>query len=229
MPDFRYAQFCPIARVAELLGHRWNLLILRELLIGPQRFSDLARRLAAVSSSVLAERLNQLEERGVVRRRTLEPPAASAIYELTAAGHAIRPAFLELARWGMRFMTAPEPDDQFEIDWLPLGLMACARTGPTPRHSILIHIADERRAIAVHVAGGPEGTRVEIGEREAQAILRAPPIPLLGIATGQLPLDAVLASGVASMEGDAAALAALPSLFDFPADSQQSLQPNQGE
>ncbi|MCH8132535.1 MAG: helix-turn-helix transcriptional regulator [Myxococcales bacterium] len=75
--DFRYAQFCPLARAAEIVGERWTLLILRELLIGPKRFSDLQAPLAGVSSSVLADRLGKLTQRGVVRRRELPPPAAA--------------------------------------------------------------------------------------------------------------------------------------------------------
>ncbi|HSJ96046.1 MAG TPA: helix-turn-helix domain-containing protein, partial [Myxococcota bacterium] len=71
MSEFRYAQFCPLARAAEVLGERWTLLIVRELMVGPQRFSDLRRRLPGVSSSVLAERLDRLERRGIVRRAQL--------------------------------------------------------------------------------------------------------------------------------------------------------------
>ena len=114
MPDHRYAQFCPIARAAEVLGERWTLLILRELFCGPQRFSDLARRLPGISSSVLAERLGRLEARGIAMRRELPPPAPATLYELTPLGSALEPLMLQLVRFGVRMLDAPRPEDHLE-------------------------------------------------------------------------------------------------------------------
>ena len=78
----RYGQFCPIARALDLLGERWTLLIARELLVGPQRYSDLLAHLPGMWSNLLASRLRRLEDAGLVRRRWLEPPAARFVYEL---------------------------------------------------------------------------------------------------------------------------------------------------
>src|SRR6266852_4653604 len=100
----RYDQFCALARAAEILGERWTLLIVRELLLGPRRFSDLRERLDGVSPSVLTERLGRIEKIGLVRRSVLPPPAASTVYELTEHGDALRPAVHELIRWGGRFL-----------------------------------------------------------------------------------------------------------------------------
>ena len=86
MTDFRYAQFCPLARVAEIFGERWTLLIMRDLFVGPQRFSDLRRRLPGISASVLSQRLHRLETNGLVRRGTLPPPGRADIIELTELG-----------------------------------------------------------------------------------------------------------------------------------------------
>ena len=99
MSEFRYAQFCPLARAAEVVGERWTLLIARELLLGPKRFSDLRGALAGVSSSVLADRLARLERREVVAWRRLPPPAAARVYELTETGRALEPVVLALARY----------------------------------------------------------------------------------------------------------------------------------
>ena len=96
MSEFRYAQFCPLARAAEVVGERWTLLIARELLLGPKRFSDLREALAGVSSSVLADRLARLERRDVVAWRRLPPPAAARVYELTETGRALEPVVLAL-------------------------------------------------------------------------------------------------------------------------------------
>src|SRR5262245_26206081 len=101
---FRYAQFCAVARAAEILGHRWNLLIRRELFHGPMRCRDLRDRLRDVSSSDLAERLRELEARGVIRHRELALPASVDVYELTDDGRAFWPALVEIARWGVRFL-----------------------------------------------------------------------------------------------------------------------------
>ena len=100
MPEFRYAQFCALARAAEIVGERWTLLIVRDLTLGPLRFSDLRRRLKGVSPSVLSERLTQLERRGLIERRVLGPPAASTVYELSEMGRALQPAMIELTKWG---------------------------------------------------------------------------------------------------------------------------------
>ena len=120
MADFRYAQFCPLARATEVLGERWTLLVVRELLLGPQRFSDLRRRLPGVSTSVLSARVRRLEERGVVRRRMLAPPAASSVLELTELGRGLRSAVIALSRWGLALMEPMREGDHYEVcsPWL---------------------------------------------------------------------------------------------------------------
>ena len=97
-----YDDPCGLARALNLVGERWGLLIVRELLLGPKRFSDLRRGVPGASQSVLTQRLGELEQSGVVRRRTLEPPASTAAYELTGRGRALEPVLLALAGWGSR-------------------------------------------------------------------------------------------------------------------------------
>src|SRR3990170_4910731 len=96
----RYSQFCALARAAEILGERWTLLIIRELLLRQKRFSDLSDRLSGVSPTVLTARLNALVEHGVVQRVTLPPPFNAQVYELTPIGLGLKPAIRELIRWG---------------------------------------------------------------------------------------------------------------------------------
>src|SRR5437667_4604979 len=103
----RYRQFCALARAAELLAERWTLLIIRELLLGPKRFTDLREGLEHVSTSVLAQRLAAMESSGLVHRVDLGPPVASPTYALTDDGAALRPAVHELIRWGGRFLLPP--------------------------------------------------------------------------------------------------------------------------
>jgi DNA-binding HxlR family transcriptional regulator len=142
--EFRYAELCPLARAAEVIGHRWSLLLLRELMLGPLRFGDLGRRLARISTSVLAERLAALERDGVVETAALPPPAPVRVYRLTAHGEAFRPALLALARWGLRWLSPLGRGDPFEPDGLRLSLPSLAAPGPTPARRFDLRVAGER-------------------------------------------------------------------------------------
>ncbi|MCT9931886.1 winged helix-turn-helix transcriptional regulator [Planotetraspora sp. A-T 1434] len=117
-----YGQHCAIAKALDVVGERWALLIVRELLDGPRRYTDLLGGLPGVSTDMLATRLRDLENAGLVSRRTLPPPAASKVYELTAEGRALAPAMTELARFGMRLLRAQDPSDTFRVHWLALPL-----------------------------------------------------------------------------------------------------------
>src|SRR5450759_1201303 len=105
-----YGQFCPVARALDLLGERWTLLIVRELLTGPQRYSDLRDHLPGMWSNLLAQRLRDLDAAGLVQRRELPPPAARLVYELTEQGRALAPVVYELARWGLELLDEPGDD-----------------------------------------------------------------------------------------------------------------------
>ena len=215
MSRFRYAQFCPVARAVEVIGERWTLLIGRELLIGPQRFSDLLRRLPGLSSSVLAERLARLEERGLVARRELPPPTPASVYELTEAGRALKPLLYELARFGLRFMDRPRPGDHSEPDWLFLGLQVFRRAGATPARAFSLRIPDGERELRIHVAGGAGGTVVSDSDLPADAVVFASPAVVMGLVSGGLDPAAAVGSNALRVEGDLAALRELPALFDF--------------
>ena len=104
-----YDQYCPIARALDLVGERWSLLVIRELMHGPKRYTDLVEGLPGIGTNILATRLRDLEQADVVARRTLPPPAASKVYELTDYGRALRPAMRELALWGARSLGPPNP------------------------------------------------------------------------------------------------------------------------
>ena len=103
MPTSRsYHDACPIARSLDVVGERWALLVVRELLLGPQRFSDLRQALPAVSSNLLTDRLRELEGHGVLARRKLPPPASVHVYELTPWGYELEPVIIGLGRWAAR-------------------------------------------------------------------------------------------------------------------------------
>jgi DNA-binding HxlR family transcriptional regulator len=112
-----FDQFCPMAHALSLVGDRWSLLLVRELLKGPKRYTDLAAGLPGIGTNILATRLRQLELAGVLRRRKLPPPAASTVYELTEYGAGLDEVMYALARWGSRSLGPPGPDDELYPDW----------------------------------------------------------------------------------------------------------------
>jgi len=114
----RYEQYCPVAHALDLVGERWALLVVRELMHGPKRYTDLAEHLPGIGTNILASRLRDLEACGVVAKRTLPPPAASRVYELTDYGRGLRAAIRELALWGARSLGPPTADDELFDGWL---------------------------------------------------------------------------------------------------------------
>jgi DNA-binding HxlR family transcriptional regulator len=114
----RYDQYCPVAHALGLVGERWALLIVRELLHGPQRYTDLTANLPKIGTNILSSRLKDLEAGGIVVKRRLPPPAASQVYELTEYGHALKPVVRELAIWGIRSLGPPSLDDAPAPHWL---------------------------------------------------------------------------------------------------------------
>lgn len=110
MTNRTYNQYCGLAYALDIVGERWTLLIIRELVAGPRRFSDLLSGLPDISTNLLSERLKRLEQHGMVRRRTLPRPASVAVYELTDIAKKLEPTLLELGRWGSQFVP-PSPGD----------------------------------------------------------------------------------------------------------------------
>jgi DNA-binding HxlR family transcriptional regulator len=113
----RYDQYCPVCHALGLVGERWSLLIVRELLRGPKRYTDLVEGLPGIGTNILAARLRELEEGGIVRKRKLPPPAASTVYELTEYGAELEEPLYALARWGARSLGPPGSDEEFYPDW----------------------------------------------------------------------------------------------------------------
>ncbi len=140
-----YDQYCPIARALGLVGERWSLLVVRELMDGPKRYTDLVDGLPKIGTNILATRLKDLEAAGVIEKRRLPPPAASTVYELTGYGRDLRPVIHELARWGVRSL-GPPPLDALQPGWLmhalDLGLSPLAGEG-----RIAFRVGDEEASL----------------------------------------------------------------------------------
>ena len=112
-----YEQYCPLAHALGVVGERWTLLVVRDLLHGPKRYTDLAEGLPGIGTNVLASRLRDLEKFGIVQKRKLPPPAASTVYELTEYGLELEEVMCALARWGARSLGPPGPDDELYPEW----------------------------------------------------------------------------------------------------------------
>src|SRR5438876_4577276 len=137
-----FDQYCPVAHALSLVGERWSLLIVRELLQGPKRYTDLTNGLPGIGTNILAARLRDLEAAGVVQKRTLPPPAASTVYELTEYGAGLKEALYALARWGARTIGPPAPGDELYPEWgmnaLPALFNAEEARGLTETYALVV-------------------------------------------------------------------------------------------
>jgi DNA-binding HxlR family transcriptional regulator len=146
----RYDQYCPVACALGLVGERWTLLVVRELLYGPKRYTDLADQLPGIGTNILATRLKELEAAGLVEKRKLPPPAASTVYELTQAGRELRPVLHELARFGARLM-GPPPLDSLEPGWL-MHALDLALSPVSASGTVAFRIGDEEASLVDGIA-----------------------------------------------------------------------------
>ncbi|MGW1205757.1 winged helix-turn-helix transcriptional regulator [Streptomyces cyaneofuscatus] len=136
-----YDQFCASARALDSVGDRWTLLIVRELLAGPRRYTDLHADLPGVSTDVLASRLKDMEQGGLAVRRRLPPPAAASVYELTERGHGLLPVLAALAEWGAPALAERRPTDAVRAHWFALPLLR-ALTGLTQEGVLEVRLAE---------------------------------------------------------------------------------------
>jgi DNA-binding HxlR family transcriptional regulator len=203
MPTTRsYHDRCPIARALDVVGERWALLVVRELLLGPQRFSDLRGALPGVSSNLLTDRLRELETRGVVRRRVLPPPAGSSIYELTDRGRQLEAVLDALGEWGAA--EPPPADGLLSAGAVLLFLRGSLRANPAaPSGTFRLQLEDRVWTLTAR-RGVPE---IEPGDVEAaDAGIRTDPVTLNALLLDPDGLDAALATSAAEIDGDVDAL-----------------------
>jgi DNA-binding HxlR family transcriptional regulator len=210
-----YNEFCALAVALDHLGERWTLLVIRELLLGPKRYTDLRTGLPGIAANLLAARLRTLEEDGIVRRRRLPPPAASTIYELTERGRELEPVLLGLARWGSPWMTRPPEGSVVRASWFALALKSLV--GPTElagiRADFELVAGDE--TIHVHVASGRlEVDASAVAQPDARLIADAG--TMFRIASGNASLGEEVAAGRAQVEGAQEQREALERTLKFP-------------
>jgi len=165
-----YDHYCPVAHALGVVGERWALLVVRELLQGPKRYTDLAEGLPGIGTNILASRLRDLETAGVVAKKTLPPPAASRVYELTDYGLELKPVMRELALWGARSLGPPTGDDELFPGWLVNPVeMILGPLAPTGRFEF--RVGDEIASLVDGVAhAGPIDDPDVVVEGDAEGL-----------------------------------------------------------
>jgi DNA-binding HxlR family transcriptional regulator len=210
-----YEDACGAAHALDLVGERWALLVMRELLLGPKRFSDLRADLPGISANILTQRLEGLEAAGILIRRKLPPPASAQVYELTPWGYESEPIFQALGRWAVR---SPHHDPSLPLS--AVSLLLSFRTMLDPHRAegldarIGLRIGAE--TFLTHVADG----RIEVTRSDLKnaAVIFTGTAPAIAAAVyGGQPLKALMADGALSLEGDGRVAERFITLFPLPA------------
>ena len=209
-----YGQFCGLARALELVGERWALLIVRDLLVGPRRFTDLRQGLPRIPTNVLSERLKELEHAGVVRRRVLPRPAASVVYELTDYGSQLDDVVMRLGLWGAQSLGEPGPEEIITPDSMTMALRSTFR--PEAARGLNVRYELRLGEIVLHarVANG----RLTVGEgplADAHLVIEAGP-GIKAVLAGEVSPSQALDSGILRVTGDPALLERFAELFQIP-------------
>ncbi len=215
MSSRSYRDRCGVARALDVVGERWALLVVRELLLGPKRFTDLRAGLPRVTPDVLAQRLRELEAAELVRRDGLPPPAASRVYALTPAGLELEPVVLALGRWGSR-RAFPDGDAVFGADSAVLGLKTLFDAGADAELDARIELRLDAQRYAARVAGS--GFAVARGEADApDAVIETDPGTLAAVLWHGAALTSTLRSGALRISGDRRVAERFLALFPLPA------------
>jgi len=198
---------CGIAHASDLLGQRWALLVVRELLLGPKRFTDLRAGIPDISPNVLGQRLRELEESGIVRRRKLAPPAAAQVYELTDWGRELEPAILSLGRWA-----SGSPSFPADAEMGPDSLVLALKSTFDPARADGLEASYELRLGEIPFKITVKGGRFEAerGEsHDAAATISADPNTIAAIVFGGRPLGKAVDAGEVEIDGSRTAVQAL--------------------
>ena len=201
-----YFDGCPTAHALDLVGDRWALLIVRELLLGAKRFTDLRRGLPRISQNVLSQRLDDLEAAGVLGQRTLPPPSASTVYELTDRGLELENVLTALGRWGARSASLPA-SESLGIDTFVLGLRSLYQPGRRrPDRSYELRI--EKDAFEFRICDGQLAVRRGAAD-QPDAIVRVEPGLMAAVARGARPLADAISPASDSAKSDVGGFASL--------------------
>jgi DNA-binding HxlR family transcriptional regulator len=215
-----YGEACRFSHALDLVGERWALLVVRELLLGPKRYTDLRNGLPNASTNILAERLRELEEGGVVRKLQLPPPAAASVYELTEWGRELEPVVTRLGAWGAR---SPHPPQTTAIgpDSIVLALRSLFDPEAAGELSATYEIRFGEDVFHVVVSPGDGATEAGVELLRGPAVERngaiaTDPGTFAAVVSGQLSLDVAIAAGDLEIEGGKRAVGRFLKLFPMP-------------
>ncbi|GAB3432877.1 winged helix-turn-helix transcriptional regulator [Flindersiella endophytica] len=200
-----YSQYCGLARALDVMGGRWSLLIVRELLVGPARYGELLAGLPGIATNLLAERLRELEEAGVIQRQ-LDADSNGVAYALTPWGRELRGTIDSLVNWSTPLMVSgPRDDDSFRTHWLAVALESLMR-GKRAKTPATVGLEVDDTLVTVSV--DETGLSITLAtDARPKTVLRAAPAIVLGLAAGMLTVDQVVAAG--ELRGTKKALAAV--------------------
>jgi DNA-binding HxlR family transcriptional regulator len=214
-----YGQYCSIARALDVVGDRWTLLIVRELLLrGPCRFTDLKNGLPGIATNLLSTRLKELEGAGLVSREDAPPPVATVLYTLTENGLALEPALKALGLWGLRYMTDERPADAFQARWLAYAPTWFTTDADPGAPAAIIQLIASGEEAVIELGGGQVRTRVGRAA-DPDLVLDGPPRAILGLLTGVIDIDLATKIGLA-VRGRRDLLARLRPIAGDPARAQ---------
>ena len=208
-----YDDGCAAAHALDLVGERWALLVVRELLLGPRRFTDLKTTLPGISATVLTQRLSDLEGIGVLRREPLPTPAAGWMYALTPWGQGLEPVLQQLGRWGAQSSyKVPAPISLATLITAQRTMFSAEVAGELDA-TVALHLGRER--FTARIAGGT--LEIRPGTEMADVTMRGDVATLGGVIFGGLPIGAAEAGGLLTVEGDRDLAARYVTLFPLPA------------
>ncbi len=181
-----YGQYCSLAKALDVVGDRWTMLIMRELLEqGPCRYTDLKDGLPGIATNLLSQRLRDLESAGLIRREEAAPPIATTLFHLTDAGRELEPALIALAGWGVRYMTQPNDGDEFRSHWFAFPVSLFLHDSEPSGPSASIELRTTGRPAVIEASGGLVRTR--LGSAPApDVVLSGTPRLILGLLSGHL-------------------------------------------
>jgi DNA-binding HxlR family transcriptional regulator len=183
-----YQQYCAVAKALDVIGDRWVLLIIRELMSsGPSRYTDLLKGLPGIATNLLADRLREMEKAGLVRREEAPPPVATTLFHLTERGQALRGVLEELGRWGAPMMGVPQPGNVFRSHWLVFPLDAYLEDREPDQPAVAIELRTGDEPMVVETVDGRVRTRRGTAEHP-DAVVTGRPGLILGLLSGRLDL-----------------------------------------
>ena len=211
-----YNQYCAIAHALDIVGERWTLLVVRELLIGPKRFTDFISNLPGIGTNLLASRLKELEGAEVIERKALPPPAASTVYELTELGQGLEPVITALHQWGSKTQEAPRDGDHFRPGWSVIAMKYAFRPEAARGLKETYEYRIGNEVFNARIDDGTIQTRQGYSENP-DLIITTDAETYSAIAMQRLTLMDAVESGAVQVEGDADALRRSAEIFGLPA------------